>query len=479
MVTNTIITQLLPLAGCLLILLIPRNRQVLAVIATVLFALAEMVIAAISIKNGAQFNASTGFGVTLSFNFDKLAALTIMVISFATAAAALYSLRHNGLANSFYSMIMLILFGTTGVALAADLIQFYVFWEAMLIPAWILVINNNEEPEKVKYVSLKFFIITHIGAVLMLVSILWINSLTGLSNMASLAAALTSLPLQLVTILAVLFIMGFIVKLAIFPFHSWLPDAYTSSIMPVTLILVGVLTNIGIYGLARFISFFGTAALAPVSVILMGAAVITMFYGGIMALVEKNIKRILAYSSMSQMGYVLFALATLIPLGIGGAMFNLVNQAITKILLFIAVGTVAAYAGTYDISFLGGWGKRLPFIAIIATTGVLSLVGAPPAMGFWPELLTFSAGFNAGHLWLSILALVASVISVAYGFRLIRLTFHGEYKGNDVVKLTPVASTLTVAGICFALLLVLGIFPGILFSIILESLTQIGFTIGG
>jgi formate hydrogenlyase subunit 3/multisubunit Na+/H+ antiporter MnhD subunit len=298
--------------------------------------------------------------------------------------------------------------------------------------------------------------------------------------MSALSAFLPGLPTSVLTTMVALFLMGFIVKLAIFPFHTWLPDAYTSVVMPLTLVLVGVMTNIGIYGMARFITFFPANAIEPISKTLLIAAVVTMFYAGFMALVEKNIKRILAYSSISQMGYVLFGFATLLPLGISGSILNLFNQAATKLALFMCVGTVAHYAGTYNIDELGGWGKRLPYIAMFATAAMLSLIGAPPVLGFWPEVLTFSAGFGAGKYTIAILAIVASAISAAYGLRLIRLTFFGALKqGVSDETVRPQWNVILAILLCFLILIVLGVFPGLIYDFVRQSIAQIGIKIGG
>ena len=187
---SIIAIQFLPLIGALLVLLLPRKKSDLAAVAAMAFALAQAALALKYISCGCSLTWPLAFGVTLSFALDKLTSVTIAVISVATFVASLYSFSRKQdpeRSPSFYSLMLLVLFGTVGVALARDLIQFYVFWEAMLIPAWVLVVYWNEEPARAKYTGLKFFIITHIGAVLMLSSILWIYSLTGTTNMTALA----------------------------------------------------------------------------------------------------------------------------------------------------------------------------------------------------------------------------------------------------------------------------------------------------
>lgn len=483
MVKSLLFIQYLPLIGALIVLIFSRKNTVYAGILALVVALLEFVLTLRLLPLKISCNTPAVFGIVPSFVFDSLTAITLLIISGVTVITILYSLnvkQEPDKSPSFYSLILLVLFGTTGVALAGDLIQFYVFWEAMLIPAWVLVLYWNEDSARVKYTSLKFFIITHIGAVLMLAAILWLYSITGYTNMSTLVPALQQIPPDVLRTIVILFLMGFIVKLAIFPFHTWLPDAYTTSVMPVTLILVGVMTNIGIYGLARFVPFFPANVVSTISNILLIAALINMLYGGLMALAEKNIKRILAYSSMSQMGYVLFGIATLLPLGVAGSVFNIINQAATKLVLFICVGVVAAYAGTYNIKELGGWGKRLPLVAVCAVAAMLSLVGAPPMLGFWPELLTFSAGFSYGNYVIVVIALIASVISAAYGLRLIRYTFFGALPvtaEGEVIRphWTVIVSLLTG----FVIILVLGVYPAPAFELVRNAVVQLGFVLGG
>jgi NADH:ubiquinone oxidoreductase subunit 4 (subunit M) len=450
MVTAVLILQFLALLGALLIwIFLRRNAQAAGVLA-LLFALAQFVFTVVMlILTPAATAFSLNVGLDLAFQLDSLAGIALLVISGATAIAILYSFRAKqtpARTPSFYALILLVLFGTSGVALARDLIQFYIFWEA----------------------------------VLMLASILWIVALAGTGNMDALAGFLPTLPAGTLTAMAALFLMGFIVKLAIFPFHTWLPDAYTSAVMPVTLMLVGVMTNIGIYGVARFLPFFPATGTVPLSLPLLIAAVVTMFYGGAMALAEKNIKRVVAYSSISQMGYVLFGFATLLPLGFSGSVFNLFNQAATKLALFIALGMVAEQAGTYQIDALGGWAKRLPLAGVVATAAMLSLVGAPPALGFWPEFLTFSAGFQTGQTAITILALVATVLSAAYALRLIRFTFFGPLTAKAEGPLLRPAWTGSLALLlCFLVLLVFGVYPAPAFELVRQALSFIGFGLGG
>jgi NADH-quinone oxidoreductase subunit M len=478
-----LILQFLPLLGALFVLLIPKERRESAAIFSLAVACLEMALALTLVPQKLTYYLGLGLGVTMVFSFDPLTAIALLVLAGSCIFSILYSFKkpiEPKRSPSFYSLILLVLFGTVGVTLARDLIQFYVFWEVMLIPAWALVVNWNEDPKKVRYTGLKFFLITHIGAVLTLSSILWIYSTFGTTNMFLLQDLLPTLPAATLIAMAALFFMAFIVKLAIFPFHTWLPDAYTTSSMPVTLILVSMMISVGIYGLARFLPFFPKEAVAPLSIPYFIASLINIFYGGAMALAEKNAKRMIAYSSMSQMGYVLFGFATLIPLGISGSVFNIMNQAVTKLVLFASVGMVAETAGTWRLEELGGWAKRHPFAAVCASGAMLSLLGTPPVLGFWPEFLTFSGGFAFGNYLIVSLALVGSVLTAAYGLRLVRFVFFGPLKNeHEGAVIRPSWNMALVLTAGFLTILFLGIYPAPAFQLVRSALNLLGFGIGG
>ncbi|MDI6868922.1 MAG: NADH-quinone oxidoreductase subunit M [Coprothermobacterota bacterium] len=478
-----LVLQFLPLLGALIVLLFPKNKKETAAILALVTALLELLFVFLLLPQKLTVYLGLGLGVTMVLSFDYLTAIVLIVLSFACAYSLLYSLRkplEHERSPSFYSLILLVLFGTVGVALARDLIQFYVFWEAMLIPAWALVVNWNEDPKKVRYTGLKFFIITHIGAVLTLASILWIYSTLGTTNMFVLQDLLPKLPVSTLVWMAALFFMAFIVKLAIFPFHTWLPDAYTTSSMPVTLVLVGMMTSVGIYGFARFLPFFPREALLKLSLPFLIASLVNMFYGGAMALAEKNAKRMIAYSSMSQMGYVLFGFATLVPLGISGSVFNIMNQAVTKLVLFTSVALVAESASTWRLDELGGWAKRHPFAAVCASAAMLSLLGAPPVLGFWPEFLTFSGGFASSNYLVASLALVASVLTAAYGLRLVRFVFFGPLqKEHEGSVIRPPWNTSLALAAGLLIMIIFGIYPGPAFQLVRGALNLLGIQVGG
>lgn len=368
------------------------------------------------------------FGAAFSLRADAISIVLVLVIATITSLAVAYSFGYyQGKPRSatFYALVTIFLGGMIGTAIAAETILFYLFWEMMLIPSYALVAFWG----KGKFATqsgLKYFIYTHLGAVAMLGAILWIYSATGVTDIPAIKRAISVLPEDTLTILAGLFIFAFAVKMAIFPFHSWLPGAYDDGPLPVTAIISGAMMSAGIYGMIRFpFTLFPPAIVLKFQLPLMVLAVLTQFYGGVMALTSKRMRRLLAYSSISQMGYVLFGIFSANAAGLTGSFFHLVNHALIKSLLFMAIGSVITRTERQKISELGGLAANLPVTTWGCVVGALAIAGAPPLSGFQSEWLIFAGGFATPYRVLGILALAAGVLTAAYALRLVRRIFFG------------------------------------------------------
>jgi NADH-quinone oxidoreductase subunit M len=207
--------------------------------------------------------------------------------------------------------------------------------------------------------------------------------------------------------------------MAVFPLHAWLPDTHTVAPMPVTIMLAAAMLSMGTYGIIRFpISLFGTEALVAFSIPLMVAGVVSQIYGALMAMAESDVKRIVAYSSVSQMGYILFGIGTLTHDGLAGATLHVIYHAIVKALLFMAVGILIAASGKRHLAKLTGMGGIAPGATAGLIIGVLAIAATPPLCIFDSEWLIFSGAFQTGRTALVITALLGSLLTVAYAFRL-------------------------------------------------------------
>lgn len=387
----------------------------------------------------ARFIWSVALNMGLSFRADALAMLTLVTVTVITSLALLYSIsymaRRGGGSASFYAWLLLFLTGMAGVALAADTIEFYVFWEFMLIPSTALIAFWGEGASA-RRTALKYFIFTHVGAVALLIGILWTFWATWTTDIQLLREAFTGGDQGVLYAIAWLFVAGFAVKLAIFPVHTWLPDAYADAPLPVAVMMAGAMMSVGIYGLVRFVfTPFPAAVLARLTVPLLVLALVTQYYGAVMALAQRGVRRIVAYSSMSQMGYVLFGVATVAGLGVGGSVFHLLNHGVAKALLFMTVGAVVLATGAESIDEMGGLARRMPLTALACSVAALSLAGAPPLGGFQSEWMILAGGFASGHPALGGLAIAGSVLTAWYALWLVKRVFFGPARqGLDGVR---------------------------------------------
>ncbi len=354
--------------------------------------------------------------IRLSLHMDWLTFPFLVTEAAVTLLAIVYTwgYHHPDRRTSiFYGLLMLFAIGMSGTTLADAMFLFYIFWELMLVASCALIAIWGEGENR-GAVAIKYFIFTHLGSLMVLVGLLLLYNATGSDSFSALRAGVTLAP-GLVTTATVLFIVGFCVKMAIFPLHLWLPDAHAVAPMPVTIMLAAAMLSMGTYGILRFpLSIFSSVQMAPFAVPMMVAGIVSELYGALMALAEQDIKRIIAYSSVSQMGYILFGLGTLTHDGIAGSTLHVIFHAIVKALLFMGVGLVVRATGRRRITQLGGLGNAMPLVALCIGTGALAIAGMPPLCIFDSEWMIFAGGFHTAHIGLSILTLFGSLLTVAY-----------------------------------------------------------------
>ena len=412
--------------------------------------------------------------IRLSLHLDWLTFPFLVTEAAVTLLAVVYTWgyhRPDGRTPIFYGLLLLFAIGMSGTTLADDMFLFYTFWELMLVASCALIAVWGEG-ERRGAVALKYFIFTHLGSLMVLVGLLVLYEATGNGSFAALRAGVTLAP-GLVTTVTVLFIIGFCVKMAIFPLHLWLPDAHAIAPMPVTIMLAAAMLSMGTYGILRFpLSIFSPAQMAPFAAPMMVAGIVSEVYGALMALAEQDIKRIIAYSSVSQMGYILFGLGTLTYDGIAGATLHVIFHAIVKALLFMGVGLVVRATGRRRIAELGGLGSAMPLAALCIGTGALAIAGTPPLCIFDSEWMIFSGGFHTAHMGLSILTLFGSLLTVAYALWFVGRIFFGARPQGLTVDRLPRAMVVPTV-LLTALALVEGLFPAPLFDWVDQALNLI------
>ena len=415
---------------------------------------------------------------TFGLRVDNLSLPILLTISLLVVVIALFSVpymrqrigddpRRYGL---YYGLYMLYSLGMIGTVLATNLIEFYLFFEIMLVPSFFLIAEwGYGDRDKI---SLSYFIWTHIGALVLLVGILVTTFLAGTSDMDAVVNTLTTNPSLISTTvkLAVVGAMcfGLFVKIAQFGLHAWLPSAYAESPTPISALLAAAMTGIGGYAIVRIVMTIYPSAFLTLSPIFAGWALVTMFYGAAMALVQDDVKRLLAYSSMSQMGYILFGLATVTSFGISGSMFQYISNATAKGILFIVIGAIMLqFGGERSMSKMGGLAGKMPITATAAFIGSLALMGFPTTNGFFSEFLLFQGGFVRAtilpfsdyRIIVAVLGIVATAFTAGYSLLALRKIFFGPARAETAgIKEAP--WSITVPLIVLSIVTVaLGIYP--------------------
>jgi len=360
---------------------------------------------------------------------DGLSLLMLIIINTVTFFSLLYSvsyIKRFTAKSKFYSLVMLMLAGMNGVVLTGDFFNLFVFLEIASIASYALVAFGVEAEEL--EASFKYMVMSSVASILILFSVGLLYGLTGSLNMADISGIIQGKHNLLLSFSFVLFLAGFGLKAAIIPFHAWLPDAHPSAPAPISAMLSGVLIKaLGIYTIMRvFFNVFGMNIQLNWSFMILG--IISMMGGGILALQQKDFKRLLAYSSVSQIGYIMIGLGCGNYWGILGAIFHLFNHATFKSLLFLNSGAVEYSTGTRKLEEMGGLSKVMPVTGATSTIGSLSISGIPPFNGFWSKLFIIIGLVQAGRFVLAVLTVLVSVLTLAYYLRVQRFAFFGTLK---------------------------------------------------
>ena len=376
----------------------------------------------------------------------------------------------------YFALFLVFAMGMLGTVLATNLIEFYIFFEVMLIPGFFLIAFWGDGPKR--RIALMFFFWTHVGAVVLLLGFLTIGLSVGSFDFADINES--EIPSDVVLLSAVAIIIGLGVKLAAFAFHIWLPYAHGAAPTPISALLSPAMIGIGAYGIFRLIIELLPTQYADLAIWLHIWGLVTMLYGGAMALMQDDIKRLFAYSSISQMGYLLFGIGSLSTLGLAGAEMMYVTHGLGKGILFMMAGILIVNVGTRKISQLGGLAGKMPITAVCAVIGALTIMGVPPTSGFMGEWTLFygalETAIEEGSTVRMItfgLGLVSTVLTMSYILWMLKRVFFGKLPENlSNVKeaswymLTPM---MVLAGFT----VVLGIYPDIFFDKIIPYMNGV------
>jgi len=392
-------------------------------------------------------------GFNFTFTADRLAVFMALISSFISAIIVFYSfdyISHYENQNEYYCMVVLFFGAMMGLVFSANLILLYLFWEITAITSWRLIGFFREKTHVLR--ADKAFLVTVFGALLMLIGFISIYQQAGSFDLAVIKDTLKNQP---ISNLAILLIMaGILSKSATFPFHTWLPDAGVAP-SPVTALLhAAILVKIGVYVFARlFLATFTIPAFWHTLVPIIAAASAIISAGA--ALIETDLKRLIAYSTVSQIGFIFFGLAVGNEMAVAGGLLFILMHGLAKAGLFLCAGIIEQNTKTKDITKLGGLISTMPVTAISFLFCAFSVMGIPPFGGFFSKYMVFSGGFTSGQLWTGFVFLTGAFLTILYLFRVFNLVFLGETKFSLVKES---GSTMVIS---VAILALLSFFSGI------------------
>lgn len=403
--------------------------------------------------------------IVISFGLGPLSLLMVSLISLLCFLASVFSegylerYEEPTNVNKYYGLLLGFMGGMIGAVLATELFTMFVFWELMTLTAYFLI-TFERTPSSVKAGN-KYFLMSEVGALAILagVVLVWVTlgttQLSGLQGV-SLAGSGTG-----ISILA-LFLLGFGVKGAFFPIHSWLPDAHPEAPSPISALLSGIMIKVGLFWILRiFWEIFETSPAWGSALAVIGA--FTIVIGGLLAIVQNDLKRLIAYSSISQVGYILVGIGIGTSLGIAGGVIHLINHALFKGLLFFGAGIVVYVTGTRKLDEMGGLGKEMPLVFTSVLIGALSLAGVPPLNGFYSKWVLYQAsiGFERSFApFILVAALFGSTLSVIYISKFLFSAFFGESESE--VERYPDGWMKAAVVVPALLCLGLGVYPRLL-----------------
>ncbi len=429
----------------------------------------------------------------IEFVIDHLSAFLIIIISFISLNVVVYSKKsiEKELPEKtvpFYSILLLLITGLLGIVATGDMFNLYVFLEVASLTAYGLIgLGEKQAP----LASFRYLIMGTIGASFYLLGVGYIYLVTGSLNMADISARLPELYGSKVVLIAFIFlIIGTCIKLAVFPLHSWLPDAYTHAPSAVSAFIAPTMTKVAAYMLVRIMfTIFKpgfSIGIIPITTVLAWIGAVAMIVGSVYAIRQTDLKRMLAYSSVAQVGYIVLGIGLTNRMGLTGSLLHILNHAFMKGCLFLVAGAIMYQLGGRNIYRFKDLYKQMPYTMTAFTIAAFSMIGIPPTAGFFSKLYLILGSIDAGQWVFVALILLSSLLNVVYFTNVIRNIYFGPPEGvlkatteddkqyslaeNEVPWSMRLPIIVTAAGILF-----LGIFNGTVITHVIQNVIPIGF----
>ncbi|MGA9398918.1 MAG: NADH-quinone oxidoreductase subunit M [Anaerolineaceae bacterium] len=482
-----VIVTLLPLIGFILVLILPAENKTVIRWLTLVLTLLTFGISLWALSGFDKTNPNPQMEVNvlwvrlgnLDINFhlgvDGLSILLVLLTTFLMPLVILASWKSiQGQVKGYMAFFLLLETGMLGVFLSLDLILFYVFWEFSLIPMYFLI--GIWGGERRVYAAVKFFLFTMAGSVLMLVAILYLGINAGTFSVMELMAH-SSLAQNIQPWLFIAFGLAFAIKVPIWPLHTWLPDAHVEAPTAGSVILAAVLLKMGTYGFLRFnLGLFPQIA-REAAPWLAGLAVIGILYGAVVAFMQKDVKKLVAYSSVSHLGFVILGLFALNQLGIEGAILQMVNHGLSTGALFLIVGMLYERRHTRELDAYGGLWKAMPVLGTLTLIVTLSSLGLPGLNGFIGEFTILLGAFNSSALssfWFAGIATLGVILAAVYLLHMFQKVFLGKLDKPENKALKDITwREILILTPILVLIVWIGIYPQPFFDLISPSVSNL------
>ena len=414
-----------------------------------------------SIAPAAVFSAD----VLVDDAFGSFFAIAMLIVSIITVVGSFSYMKNRANPAVYFSLILLATIGMVLIAFSTDLVMLFVGWELMSIPTYILAGFNKKNPIS-NEAAIKYFLFGAMSSAIIIYGMSIAYGIAGSTNIGEVIQAFAVLDAEMLPLglLAIgMLIAGFGFKMGLVPFHMWLPDTYEGSPPPITALLAAGTKKAGFAAALRII-ILGTIALNLDWTLALGViAIMTMTVGNIAAIMQKNLTRMLAYSSIGHAGYILIgiSIAPFSGLGLQASLFHILNHAVMKGAAFIAVAGIVTTLAITHLDKIKGLGRRMPITALGLVISLLALAGVPPLNGFWSKLMLFGSAIDAGNIvwwapWLAIAGVLNSALSLGYYGWIIRKMY---FEGETEKRIKEPASIIAVMIFSIIFMVTIGIYP--------------------